>query len=484
MTEWLIVESTRESITLLEAGISPAGVEVTACARASLLENFAADPEVLAEQLVTLRGRSTVKQVLLVVPRDVVVLRQFELPSVPDNELPDLVRFQAATKFATPVDELTLDFIPLASRAEGMVRTVIAASIDIALLERWQKACELCGLQLVGCTPSSIALAELVGRELGPSHRERTPTLVIYGDEQRLELLLLDQGCPLFSTNVHVRVEGQSIERLLDRELKRAAVTLNQVEPGAEIAQAVLCGQNTAAAAWLDVVFADRWSLCHPLETSGETLQIRCDTSLISLPALGMALAQSQPHVPGLDFLRPRRRVEQRDWSRWKLIAGVVAAVLVLLVAYGSYLSYLGGLEDDVLALKERQADLQQTLTAGAPVEESARLIEDWEQTRSDPLQFLIQLKESSPETDRLYFRSLKLIPQAGGVQMRVNGSGNARQRSDVEQMYRQLEENGFRVRAKAIDRLNRDPDYPFVFELDADLQRPVASAATPSARS
>ncbi len=140
MSEWLIIESTRESITLLEAGISPAGVELTACARVSLLENFAADPEVLAEQLGILRGKSSVKQVLLVVPRDVVVLRQFELPSVPDNELPDLVRFQAATKFATPVDELTLDFIPLASRAEGMGRIVIAASIDLALLERWQKA--------------------------------------------------------------------------------------------------------------------------------------------------------------------------------------------------------------------------------------------------------------------------------------------------------------------------------------------------------
>ena len=46
---------------------------------------------------------------------------------IPDDELPDIVRMQAATKSPTPLDRLRLDFVPLPNRGEG--REVLLATI-------------------------------------------------------------------------------------------------------------------------------------------------------------------------------------------------------------------------------------------------------------------------------------------------------------------------------------------------------------------
>src|SRR4051794_37414582 len=50
------------------------------------------------------------KQVILALPREDAVLRMLELPAVSDDELPTLVRFQAAARSAQSLDQLLLDY--------------------------------------------------------------------------------------------------------------------------------------------------------------------------------------------------------------------------------------------------------------------------------------------------------------------------------------------------------------------------------------
>ena len=152
---------------------------------------------------------------------------------------------------------------------------------------------------------------------------------------------------------------------------------------------------------------------------------------------------------------------------------------------YWAYQSHLSGLETDRASIAERQQEVQQANQKLTPVRESDEQIGDWESSRMATVDVLEQLYSAAPGTDRLYFKGLKLTPQAGEVFVKVIGNGHARDRDDVNELYEQLEAAGFRVRVKAINLLNRDPDYPFVFELDADLLRsepaaaPVAAATT-----
>ena len=62
------------------------------------------------------------------------------MPPAPDEELPDMVRFQAMRDFTQLSDDTPLDFIPL--RADGEEhRNVLAAAISNELLSEIRATC-------------------------------------------------------------------------------------------------------------------------------------------------------------------------------------------------------------------------------------------------------------------------------------------------------------------------------------------------------
>jgi hypothetical protein len=475
MADWLILESTREELMAMEVNCEDGKLEVRRAARMPLLENFAADPDVIADAVRKLLPGSTFRQALLVVPRDVVVLRQFEIPPVPPEELPDLVRFQAATKFSTPAEELNLDYIPFSPRAEGMGRSVLAASIDKDLLERWEKAAVLLNVQLVGCTVSAVAMAELVARHAHRSHQDLPPTAVLYAEETKVEFLLLDEGIPLFSSTVHIRLEGQSVERLLEREWKRAQVQLNQVHPGKDIEQAVYCGrQQPAIEAWLNKSFAGQWTRFDPAVSLKDEVKLGAFADQISLPAIGWGLAQERSHAPTLDFLRPRKAEIKKDWRYVKWGSAAAAIGLLLLGGYATFQYKLSALAEELQETQRQTRVLESENREKQPTLTSQELMRAWTASRKDPVEFVPLLKSLIPNTDRLYFQKFDLEPGGTDVLMYVSGNGRARARADVERMYEELETNGFRVRPSAINLAAGDPDFPISFELRAECLLPL----------
>jgi hypothetical protein len=136
---------------------------------------------------------------LVVLPRDAVVVRKLDLPAVPDNELPDLVRLQAATKLATPVDKLVLDFLPLATQPDKAGISVLLLSVEQERLQKLRDAVRDVGLELVGCVTSSICVADLAVRSAG-SDAVSGLSLVVYQHRQRLELSALLDGQLIFRT--------------------------------------------------------------------------------------------------------------------------------------------------------------------------------------------------------------------------------------------------------------------------------------------
>src|SRR5690606_1861377 len=101
---------------------------------------------------------------LVVLPREAIVVRRLDLPNAPDAELPDLVRFQAATKSSTPLDKLALDYVPIPVEGDATSRQVLMMPVDAARVKSIRQVLASAGLNLLGVGVSPIAVAELVTR--------------------------------------------------------------------------------------------------------------------------------------------------------------------------------------------------------------------------------------------------------------------------------------------------------------------------------
>ena len=79
-------------------------------------------------------------EVLMAVGRENVELRQMVLPPAPDDELPDMVRFQAMREFHQVDEHWLLDYVPLDENADGP-RSVLAAALSPPLAAEMRAVC-------------------------------------------------------------------------------------------------------------------------------------------------------------------------------------------------------------------------------------------------------------------------------------------------------------------------------------------------------
>ena len=67
----------------------------------------------------------------IVFPRDQVTVHRVQLPPVPDSEVPDLLRMQAALKLTVPVETVCMDFTPLPLQAGAATRDVLLVTVTL-----------------------------------------------------------------------------------------------------------------------------------------------------------------------------------------------------------------------------------------------------------------------------------------------------------------------------------------------------------------
>ena len=86
-------------------------------------------------------------EAVVAVGRNSIELRQLQLPPAPDEDLPEMVRFQATREFNELDDKWLLDFVPIDGSAETP-RTVLATAIAPAVLGQIEAVCEHAGLKM------------------------------------------------------------------------------------------------------------------------------------------------------------------------------------------------------------------------------------------------------------------------------------------------------------------------------------------------
>ncbi|HUG91230.1 MAG TPA: hypothetical protein VML55_10370 [Planctomycetaceae bacterium] len=494
MSDFLAFDWDRHQLSCVVAHVSKSRVRVEQCFRLTWPDGL--DPDAAPERAGNwlkdeLRRRGvSARQVLVSLPREEAVVRRLELPNAPDDELPDLVRMQAATKASSALDQLRLDFVPLPREAGAELREVLMTTIPAADASKLGRAIEAAGLELASIGLSPVGAAEIAARVERHRRLDATGTsLVVARHGPRVEMSLVRREHLVFTHSA--RLEGGSEDR--DNQAILAEVTR------ATVAQQKLLVGGTIARAWVLGTEAETRSLCEALQArlscEAETVDPLALVQLTSEPAdfaasraalagpIGMLLARSEPTVAAIDFLNPRKPVEKTDQRRINLIVRGSLAAALLLAGFAWLTWYKLSLDGQIESLQTRLSDLNRAIRDAEPDVAAANAIAGtWDDFRVDWLAQMNALNEARPGADQLYFTRFKFQPATAAGIAKVEGHGNARSRYDVQSLYDGLDERNYQIVPKDAGQAARDEDYPHAFALDATLQARKPAAAAPTA--
>ena len=487
MPDFLALDWEHRQICGLDAEVSHLGVRVR---KAFSLEwpegkSPAADVPVagswLAEQFVSLG--LTAKSVLVTLPREDAVVRVLEVPNVPDAELPNVVKFQAAAKSARQVDTMLLDFLPLPRREGVAGREVLVATIGREVLDSLRLVLSRTGCELAGVSLTAPAMVELIARlEKSDPPPQHAVELAIVAHEQQVEISLLRDRALLLTHSARLPDDATGSEReqqAIVAEVNRSLVALKRQHPELTLSRTWLWGEPTKLNGLAGVLrkrFACDVHVEDPLVLPGLTFDAGGEITSHALftGPVGMLFGQASRLAQSLDFLNPRRPVVPRDLRRLWGSVGSAAAAVLLIGTFGWRWFEVGSLEAETVEHKEKAEQLKKELDGAAGMVKNVDAIGRWADQRVSWLDRLFELTEAMQGTDRRYLRKLNCLPGSGGVVGTVRGDGFAKDREDAEDLTAQLiKQEGVTVVPHEIRPDGTDGDYRFKFDLDV-AWRPV----------
>src|SRR5262245_13461881 len=324
-------------------------------------------------------------QVLVALPRDEAIVKRLELPEVPDDELPVMVRFQAGAKSSVALDELALDFIPLPKRSEVPGREVLMATVPRPTMDEVLTVCRTAGLEPVQIGLTAAAVAEFVARAEPASGSDAAgASLVVARHGNRIEVSMLRRCHLLFSHPARLSdaATGQEAQAIV-AEVSRALVALRGAIADVRIERAwtlVSASEHEQLVEALhrrlqcEVLALDPFTSVERDARVGDAI---ADRSLFAGP-IGMLLARSAPRVPALDFLSPRKPAVKRDERKRRKIMAIAGAGALVLLLGGAQWLRLGNLDARMEELTDEEVKLTRELADGAPTKASADLVTGW----------------------------------------------------------------------------------------------------------
>jgi len=322
-------------------------------------------------------------ETIAVVGRADIELRLLAVPPSPDEELPSLVRFQAAQELPNLDADTPLDYLPLGD-APDRPRRVLAAVLKPGVRERLQRIGDGAKLPLAHIVLRAAASASLMLQEK-PELRERCFLLVEILD-RRVELAAVSHGRVVFLRHVLLSADpttsADAAESLVS-EVRRTRVVVANQEDGQTVEPVVLVGdgppsralaERLGAAADARVVVADPLPRS-TVVASGAILSPQDRQAATAL--LGAAADDAAGRSPAFDFLHPRQPPKPPSRRGVYVLAGVAVATLVLALVVMSQLQ-TADLNRDIRQRQAESASLEQKVKQGDAIIAASDEVEAW----------------------------------------------------------------------------------------------------------
>lgn len=486
MSDWLVLDWEKQCLHGLEAEVSRAQVRVRQCFDISWPEELdpTADPQAagqwLRKQLDQLGIQA--KRVMISLPRDEAVVRQLEVPDVPDGDLPGLVRLQAETKTSS-IDRMVLDFLPLPRLIESPQRQVLTVAVLRDYLDVLQKIAAEAGLDVVRLGLSPIGTCELVARyETAQKLSTSVGTMVVARHGARYEISFLRDGHLLFTHSTQIAgSDPVQSSRMVLAEIRRSQGALGRLE--VEVGRVWLVGlleENRHLLEAMRTGLKADVGLIDPWKDSGVHFGIKAEASSHAPFAgpLGMLLADGGPLVDAVDFLHPRKPVVRPDRRKQWIQVGVGVAVLLLVAAYFGMRSWAKSLDQTIAERQAQSQRMEETLKRGAPTLKALNELEDWEAQAVGVVPTFEQVTNALPAGERMYLDRLEFVSTSGSSVARVKASGVARARYDIELLNDRLARDGFDVLPHEISTQSKDSGYPYRALVELGVTPPKETAS------
>ncbi|GIX04860.1 MAG: hypothetical protein KatS3mg114_0729 [Planctomycetaceae bacterium] len=504
MPELLMVVLDRQHVTVGQAEVEGHHARWKGGWRAAWPDgqNYHQNPKAAGEWLKSQwsQARLTARSAWVFLSRDDILLRPLELPLAPDEELPDLVRFQAASKMAVSLDQFQHDFLPLPMHTARPYRDVLVALCPITLLDGLRLMMKTADRELLGVGFHSTAIAEWVLREARRRDVESSRHDPARSGAQALVASLTRRGQDLSHAHVvvvlkdaHVDVvlvaerqmlyahsatapspEPEVIRRFVKAEVNRTLLTASRMRPQMTWHQGWLVLGTEELASDLQSVLGcpvERVQHTQVPEWGHGALPATVNQAAVETMILeGALVSRTHDAAPTIDFLHPRQPPPKRDPRRQKMIVAAAAVLSGLFLILGTSIIVLNVMDRRLEALRQELAQLNREVQAGQRDLQVATLLREWEARNITQPELLRRLEEMLPgEYQRPYLSDYQFTPGGSDALAAIALAGAARTRQHVEEFQRRLRDENFRVRPSPFT-TTRDEQYPSGFNFSADL--------------
>lgn len=334
-------------------------------------------------------------------------LRVINVPVVPDNELPEIVKFQAIRQFSNSTDDAPVDFLPLNDSADE--KRVLAATIPKATLEDLKSVCTNAGLMV-----KSIKLRATCTTALSQSiNPDRKNYIIVDPSENSFNLEVVSFGKLCLTRTVRSAPGDQATQ--IVREIRRTlAAAKNQVAEF-DTKSIVVFGDEANFTGLRSQVETDLQfdvDFINPFDhVKGLSVQPEKPGRFASL--VGLLTAHCGSSTNTIDFLNPRKKTTDKGDNRVKMLAAIAVSVLVVGLCALAYLM----LSMKSSKIAKIEAEIQSKVGADKDAQEligDIEQIESFENEQAIWLKELANLSEKFMQPDHAILNSATFTLNAG----------------------------------------------------------------------
>ena len=429
---------------------------------------------------------------VVAVGRASIELKYLSLPPAPDDELPDLVRFQAMREFNTLGDDWPLDFLPL-DRDADQPRNVLAAAIAPQLVEQIRATCHGAGIEPQRLILRPCAVASLLRRHR-PEAGEQVRLLVdLLASE--VDLTVMRGDSVVFLRTARIAAESHSPEaaKPLILEIRRTLAAVSQRLGDQRVEAIYVCGDGEAHRASAKQIEKELELPVHLFDPFG-TVQLGYDFRANPpehpgrfAPLVGMLVDEAQGGTHEIDFLHPRQKPVPPNRRNTFAIAGVGAAAFAALLIFWMWLK-VNSLDEEIAELSTRSKALDVEVTRAGETRKKVEAINKWAESDIVWLDELHDLAIKLPEAQEVRLTSLNVRAQASAGTIDLQGLVNAVPTVDV--LEQKLLDGRHSVEGKSVGYDGKSAGYPYAFKstvvINPDVPRkpPAEEVRTPVEKS
>ena len=393
---------------------------------------------------------------VIVVDRECVEMRQFDVPAVPKDELPDLVRFQASSQFTSFNESWALDYVPVKFNHAREATSVLACALSPQLLEQVRESLEVAGIKIRSVTVRGFSAVALTD-----ANRFDGNQLVVQQVSDEVDVVSL-QGPELVMMRTFKlpNPDHESIDKKIKQEMQRTLAVCSSQHQQSEFKRVCVIGnpENNATLVENLPVESSKIEYFDVAKLGGMSsalLQTITDSSQYG-PAVGSLIQRSKKQKPVVDLVNPRKRpkVVKKD-NRLK-IYGAIAAAAILLCLVGTYW-FLSSMESKIEKLAKEKDKLVTKNQSYDQVVGEVEVINKWKRADVDWLAVISDVSTQLPLPDDAIVDnfSAQLKPTAERSVMNLTGRIS---NSDLDTKIEKDLRKKFLVSPVGTDPLTKDP--------------------------